>query len=114
MNVYLKQTQAAGTWPPPWNEFKKQRPKIAKELTVIWNTKPLVALGLVALPEIPADIVEQVIDLLTTPDAHGQGPDIPWRSEFSGVVVPADNETYFVVRDFLDRFSAEVRPLKSP
>ncbi|VAX08679.1 ABC transporter, substrate-binding protein (cluster 12, methionine/phosphonates) [hydrothermal vent metagenome] len=112
MNVYLGQTVAAGTWPPPWNEFIKQRPEIAGELKVIWDTAPLVALGLVARPDIPEDIVRQVIELLTTPDEHGQGMDMLWRSEFSGVVTPANDETYFVVRDFLKKFANEVRPLE--
>lgn len=112
MNVYLNQTQAAGTWPPPWKEFKKQRPEIAQQLTVIWNTKPLVALGLVALPTVPEEITQEVIHLLTSPDEHGQGADLLWRSEFSGVVLPANNDTYFVVRDFLTKFAKEVRPLK--
>jgi phosphonate transport system substrate-binding protein len=112
MNVYLKLTQAAGTWPPPWNEFKKQRPDIAKQLTIIWNTKPLVALGLVASPDIPQNIVKQVIYLLTTPEEHGQGIDLLWRSEFSGIVLPADNETYAIVRKFLVQFAKKVRPLE--
>lgn len=112
MNVYLGQTMAAGTWPPPWNEFVKQRPEIAGELKVIWDTESLVALGLVARPDIPQEIVAQVIELLTTPDEHGQGMEMLWRSEFSGVVTPADNETYFVVRDFLTKFAREVRPLQ--
>lgn len=112
MNVYLKQTMAAGTWPPPWKEFQKQRPEVAKQLTVIWDTEPLVALGLVVLPEISENISQQVIQLLTTPEEHGQGPEMLWRSEFSGVVTPATNETYFIVRDFLDKFAKEVRPLQ--
>lgn len=112
MNVYLGLTKAAGTWPPPWNEFRKQRPEVAAELRVIWDTEPLVALGLVVLPRVPEAIVEQVIQLLTTPDAHGQGPEVLWRSEFSGVVQRADNDTYLVVREFLEKFSQQVRPLE--
>ena len=112
MNVFLGQTMAAGTWPPPWNEFRKQRPEVAEQLTVIWNTEPLIALGLVALPEVPDSIIQQVIQLLTTPDEHGQGTDVLWRSEFSGVVDPATNDTYFVVRNFLNDFAKKVRPLK--
>lgn len=112
MNVYLGQTKAAGTWPPPWKEFQKQRPEIANELKVIWDTEPLVSLGLVVSPDVPDAITQQVIQLLTTPDEHGQGPEMLWRSEFSGVVEPATNETYLIVRDFLDVFAKEVRPLE--
>jgi phosphonate transport system substrate-binding protein len=112
MNVYLGQTIAAGTWPPPWKEFQKQRPEIAKQLMVIWDTKPLVALGLVASTNIPTEISEQVIHLLTTPEKYGQGMDQLWRSEFSGTVNPATNDTYFIVRDFLTQFSTQVRALQ--
>jgi len=112
MNVYLGQTKAAGTWPPPWKEFQKQRPEVANQLKVIWDTEPLVALGLVVLPKIPDTISKQVIQLLTTPDEHGQGLEMLWRSEFSAIVRPANNETYFVVREFLENFDREVRPLQ--
>ena len=112
MNVYLGQTMAAGTWPPPWNEFQKQRPEVAEQLMLIWNTKPLVALGLAALPSVPEKVIQQVIKLLTSPEEHGQGTNMLWRSEFSGVVDPATNDTYFIVREFLSNFAREVRPLK--
>lgn len=112
MNVYLGETLAGGTWPPPWNEFRKQRPDIAEQLTVLCETKPLIANGLVALSEIPETITRQVIQLLMTPEEPGQGPDILWRSQFSSVITHATNDDYSIVHEFLDKFEKEVRPLK--
>ncbi len=112
MNVYLGQTKAAGTWPPPWKEFQKRRPEVAGQLKVMWDTEPLVALGLVVLPKVPDTITQQVIHLLMTPDEHGQGPEMLWRSEFANSVRPANNETYFIVRDFLTKFAKKVRSLE--
>ncbi len=47
MSVYLKKTAAASTWPPPWIAFAKERPEVAKELKVMWETSPLPNNGLV-------------------------------------------------------------------
>jgi phosphonate transport system substrate-binding protein len=112
LNVYLKQTVAAATWPPPWLALAKQRPELEKELRVIWETEPLINNGLVVLPEIPATIVRQVHDLLVKLHTHAQGRRILEPMELSRFE-SANNRTYETVRDFIHRFSQEVRPLES-
>ncbi|MES9852966.1 MAG: phosphate/phosphite/phosphonate ABC transporter substrate-binding protein [Candidatus Thiodiazotropha sp. L084R] len=111
MNVYLKQTSAAATWPPPWLALSKQRPELNNELKVIWETDPLINNGLVASPDVPATIVEQVHDLLINLHTHQQGRDILQPMELSRFE-SANNESYRVVRDFIENFARQVRPLK--
>ncbi|PVV13212.1 MAG: phosphonate ABC transporter substrate-binding protein [gamma proteobacterium symbiont of Ctena orbiculata] len=110
MNVYLKQTAAAATWPPPWLALAKQRPELKKELKVIWETEPLINNGLVVSPDVPATIVQQVHDLLVNLHTHQQGREILEPMELSRFE-SANDDSYRVVRDFIDNFARQVRPL---
>ncbi len=110
MNVYLKQTAAAATWPPPWLALSKQRPELKQALQVIWQTEPLINNGLVVLPEVPEKIVKQVQDLLLNLHTHKRGKEILELMELSRFE-SANNESYDVVRAFVDNFDRQVRPL---
>jgi phosphonate transport system substrate-binding protein len=110
MNVYLKQTSAAATWPPPWLALVKERPELNNELQVIWETEPLINNGLVVLPEVPSDIVHQVHDLIVNLHTHKRGKQILRPMELSRFE-SATNNSYDVVRDFISSFSRQVRPL---
>ncbi len=110
MNVYLKQTAAAATWPPPWRALAKERPALEKELKVIWETEPLINNGLVVSPEVPEEIVQRVLELLVNLHTHEPGRQILKPMELSRFE-SASNASYQVVRDFIDKFARDVRPL---
>ncbi|MCI5121056.1 MAG: phosphate/phosphite/phosphonate ABC transporter substrate-binding protein [Candidatus Electrothrix sp. AUS4] len=110
MNVFLGQTQAAATWPPPWKALSTERPELAEQLRVIWQTEPLLNNGLVVLPEVPDTVTQQVITLLTNLHTHEQGRNILKPMELS-CYERASNDTYLPVRAFLIKFAEEVRPL---
>ena len=110
MNVFLKQTAAAATWPPPWRALAKQRPQLEQELEVIWQTEPLINNGLVVSPEVPAEIVQPVHDLLVDLHTHERGRQILAPMELSRFE-SANDESYRVVRDFVEQFARRVRPL---
>ncbi|MEI7843476.1 MAG: PhnD/SsuA/transferrin family substrate-binding protein, partial [Gallionellaceae bacterium] len=42
MNVYLGQSVAGATWPPPWRTFQKEHPAEADKLKMIWETPSLI------------------------------------------------------------------------
>lgn len=109
MNVYLKQTSAAATWPPPWRALAKQRPELERELEVIWQTEPLINNGLVVSPEVPAETVQRVHDLLVKLHTHERGRQILAPMELSRFE-SATNESYQVVRNFMEEFARQVRP----
>jgi phosphonate transport system substrate-binding protein len=113
MNVYLKQTAAAATWPPPWSALARQRPELKRALKVIWQTEPLINNSLVVLPEVPAAVVQQVQNLLVNLHTHERGRQILQLMELSRFE-RADNASYEVVRDFIDNFTQEVKPLVEP
>ena len=64
MNVMLGNTKAGATWPPPWRALAKERPALAKELTVIWQTDFLPNNSLVVRDDIKESTVRQVKKLL--------------------------------------------------
>lgn len=73
MSVMLGNTKAGATWPPPWLALSKERPELAKELKVIWQTTPLPNNGLVVRDDIDLTIVKQVKKLLLTLHKNSQG-----------------------------------------
>ncbi len=111
MNVYLGNVAAAATWPPPWRALSKERPELADALEVKWRTDPLPNNGLVVLPSVPEEIVKQVQKRLISLHEHAEGRRILARMELSRFE-PADEATYQPVRDFVERFAREVRPIE--
>ncbi|GAB6043905.1 phosphate/phosphite/phosphonate ABC transporter substrate-binding protein [Endothiovibrio diazotrophicus] len=111
MNVYLGETAAGATWPPPWRAFAKERPEVAAELEVKWRTETLPNNGLVARNDTPPTLVARVGELLFDLHNHPEGQAILAPMELSRFE-PASEATYQPVVEFLKRFEREVRPLR--
>ena len=111
MNVMLGNTKAGATWPPPWLALSKERPELAKELKVIWQTSPLPNNGLVVRDDIDVSILNQVKELLLSLHENPQGKKWLDKMELSKFE-SAKNETYQPVLDFLKKFNKEVRSTK--
>lgn len=60
MNVYLKNSQAGCTWPPPWQAFVQDNPDKAKELEIRWQTDSLPNNGLVVRDDVPEELTAKV------------------------------------------------------
>lgn len=113
MNVFLRETAAAATWPPPWRALSAERPELAAELQVIWQTEPLINNSLVVLPSVPEAVVSRVHDLLVNLHTHEHGREILARMQLSRFESASD-ASYQVVRDFVTEFVDKVRPLERP
>lgn len=111
MNAFLGDTAAASTWPPPWRALSKERPELAHEMEVKWQTAPLPNNGLVVRDDIPDALVNVVGRLLFSLHEHAEGQAILARMELSQFE-PADNTTYQSVVDFVGDFEDTVRPVK--
>ena len=113
MSVYLRQTAAGATWPPPWRLFQQDHPAEAAELKVVWETPSLVNNSVMVRDDVDPALVQQVLAvLLALPHtAHGSavlgGMEIPR-------FYPATNASYQVVADYIARFERDVRPVESP
>ena len=108
MNVFLGHTAAGATWPPPWRALVKERPELAEQLEVKWQTDPLPNNGLVARNDIPRPLVAKVGKLLFELHTHAEGRAILERMELSRFE-PANDATYEPVRAFLKTFNSQLR-----
>ena len=110
MNVMLGNTKAGATWPPPWRALSKERPKLAEELMVIWETAPLPNISLVARDDIDKSIVSKVKILFLNLHKHKEGKKWLAKMELS-MFEDANNDTYKPIIKFLKDFDKEVRPI---
>lgn len=111
MNLFLKESSAAATWPPPWIAFQKERPEIANELEIKWETSSLPNNGLVVKKDIETTLIEQISSLIFNLHETNQGKEILKVMELSKFE-KADDKTYESVRIFLDNFEKEIRPIR--
>ncbi|MBF0308458.1 MAG: phosphate/phosphite/phosphonate ABC transporter substrate-binding protein [Magnetococcales bacterium] len=111
MNVFLGHTAAGATWPPPWKAFSRERPELAEQLEVKWQTDSLPNNGLVARKELPPDLVRQVAHIFFALHTHPEGEAILAPMALSRFE-EADNETYAPVKAFIALFEQQVRPVR--
>jgi len=111
MNVYLGKSVAASTWPPPWRAFIKERPEVAEQVTVKWETSSLPNNGLVVREDVPQSVTDRVSKIIFSLHTHDEGKKILEAMELSRYEA-AEDKTYDPVRKFLDRFESEVRPIR--
>ena len=64
VNVFLKESDAACTWTPPWLAFIKNNPEKALELEVRWETKSLVNNALVIRDDIKPRLQDKISNVL--------------------------------------------------
>ena len=112
MNVYLKKSAAASTWPPPWKAFIKERPEIAKEVEIKWETTYLPNNGLVVKKGIDKKLTKQISKLIFNLHKSQIGRDILAPMELSKFE-EANKKTYSSVVKFLKKFEKEVREIRS-
>ncbi len=108
MSVYLGKSAAASTWPPPWIAFIKERPEVAKEVMIKWETKPLLNNGLVVRKDVPQELIDKVSKIIFSLHEHKEGKKILLAMELSRYE-QANNNTYTDVEIFLDSFEKKVR-----
>jgi phosphonate transport system substrate-binding protein len=111
MNVFLGQTAAGATWPPPWRAFQKEHPLEAAKLKVLWETESLVNNSVMVRADVPALVVGQVRALLLGLEETAEGKSILEGIE-TAHFLPASDEDYDVVRRYVARFENEVRPVE--
>ncbi|MDH5395780.1 MAG: phosphate/phosphite/phosphonate ABC transporter substrate-binding protein, partial [Gammaproteobacteria bacterium] len=109
MNVMLGNTRAGATWPPPWRAFIKERPELAKDLMVVWETPYLVNNGLVVRDDVDSNMVIKIERLLFMLHENKEGKAMLNKMELSKFEA-ANNDTYKPVETFLALFNKEVRP----
>ena len=113
MNVYLKQTAAGATWPPPWRQFQQDHPEEAAQLQVAWETPPLVNNSVMVRNDVDAALAQQVTAVLLGLAQTAQGTAILATLQ-TAAFHPANDASYQVVTQYIARFERDVRPVESP
>lgn len=109
MNVYLKHTDAAATWPIPWQQLQRDKPLIADELRMAWQTETLPSISFMYLTrKINTDLAHNIQRLLLNLDPT-QAED---RRILNGIGIEkffsANNATYDPIKDFLQHFKNKI------
>ena len=112
LNVFLGKSAAASTWPPPWRAFIKERPEIAEQVEVKWETSHLPNNGLVHKDDVSQEVVKKVSQIIFSLHKSPEGQKILAKMELSKYE-EAEDSTYDSVRLFLENFVKEVRPLQA-
>jgi phosphonate transport system substrate-binding protein len=111
MNVFLGQSAAGATWPPPWRLFQRDYPDEAAQLEQLWETPPLMNNSVMLRDDVPeavgAVIRKTLLDLTQTPEG---------QKILAGMSTArfhaADDASYAKVRDYIATFEREVRPVE--
>lgn len=111
MSVVIGQAQVGATWPPPWRLFQKEHPEEARTLRVAWETPSLVNNAVMVKNSFPIALKNRLLRCLETLEESPHGRDILKRMETERFL-PASDQDYQVVRQFIDIFEKEVREVE--
>ncbi len=111
MNVYLGQSAAGATWPPPWRAFQKDHPAEAAQLQVLWQTPSLLNNSVMVRDDVPPAVGESFTKTLLGLPQTPQGRAVLSSMETSRFY-EANDASYERVRDYIARFEKEVRPVE--
>lgn len=108
MNAYLKLSDAAATWPLPWEQLQIEKPEVAQQLKLAWQTETLPNNSFMyhtntVKANLGNKIQALLIDLIHTPEGEQILHDIGISKFY-----PASNENYEPVKKFLSRFQAKI------
>lgn len=107
MSVYLGDVAAAATWPPPWRALSHERPELARELEVRWQTDSLLNNGVVARDDVPPAVSAAFAAALVHLHESDEGRALLAKLELSRFEA-ATAQTYQPVRAFLQEYQREV------
>ncbi|WP_074201574.1 phosphate/phosphite/phosphonate ABC transporter substrate-binding protein [Sulfurivirga caldicuralii] len=113
LSLTLGKAQAATTWPVPWRLIQVQRPELAKQIRLAWQTDTLPNNSVMAHERVPRALARQVADLLVAMKDDPQGRRLLEQSTFTAFEA-ANNATYDPVRMFIERYSKLVEPVEIP
>ncbi len=107
LNAFTKDTVAGATWPPPWESWRKENPEKARQMEVVWETKPLINNGFIVKKEFDAKLAAKLQQLLVQLDRTSEGKRLLENAGFAGFEVATDAD-YDVVKTFLTRYEQVV------
>ncbi|MFT3846987.1 MAG: PhnD/SsuA/transferrin family substrate-binding protein [Lacibacter sp.] len=111
LNVYMKNSSAAGSTSIPWHDFQKNHPPEASKLKVAWETESLIMGSIMIRRDVDSAIRRQVTDCLLQLPETEKG-----RALLAGIhtkyFLRATNKDYDVVKQYIQRFERDVRKIE--
>ncbi|MFA6438201.1 MAG: phosphate/phosphite/phosphonate ABC transporter substrate-binding protein [Bacteriovoracaceae bacterium] len=104
MNVYLGNTVAGCTWPPPWESFVREHPEVGDAVIIRWQTEPLINNGLVVRNDVSEHHRSIVANILFGLHRSPEGKTILKRINLSRFVAISQNEYVSRVTIFLNKY----------
>jgi phosphonate transport system substrate-binding protein len=108
MNVFLRQYPVCATWPPAWRGFQNNHPEKAEHLKVIWETPHLMNNAVMVRKNLPPALKSRVGELLVTLHESLAGCAVLHAME-TRRFYKADNDSYEVVKSYIETFEQKVR-----
>lgn len=109
LNIHRGNVAAGTAYPPAWRMFNRERPGLAGDLQVLWQTESLPNNSVMARDDVPPALVERVGRALLTMQTTEAG-----RRVLAGMDLPlfepATNTTYDPVREFLKKYQDTFGP----
>lgn len=103
LNIHRGNVAAGTAYPPAWRMFMRERPELARDLQVLWETESLPNNSVMARNDVPPELVERVRDILLSMHTTEAG-----RAVLAGMDLPyfesAADTTYAPVRAFLKSY----------
>lgn len=103
MNVYMGNVAAGTVYPPAWRMFVAERPAIARELRIVWETESLPNNSVMARDDVSGELVDRVRAALLAMHTSPEGREVLARMDGTAFE-PATDNTYDPVRVFLKRY----------
>jgi phosphonate transport system substrate-binding protein len=111
LSVFNKQSDAAATWPPPWNALIKERPEIEKEVRILAETPHLINNSLMARDDIDSPTIATVAQAFLSLQDSEPGRLILQKMELSKYE-SAQNKDYEKVKVFLEKYKKTIGPIE--
>ncbi|MDD2700701.1 MAG: phosphate/phosphite/phosphonate ABC transporter substrate-binding protein [Sideroxydans sp.] len=111
MNVLRGHVAAGATWPVPWITFQQDRPEMAAQLEVKWQTETLPNNGWVVRKDVSPELAQAVGAALVGLNDTAEGRAMVKRLGITRFEI-ANDEMYAQVRRYLEKFSATVRHIE--
>lgn len=107
LNSFTSDTILGATWPPPWEIWKKENPKKAKQMEVVWETESLINNGFVVKKNVDLILVKKITNILVNLDDTQEGKKLLNKAGFEGFR-KSNNEDYNIVSDFLQKYDKAI------
>ena len=101
--VYHGEADVGVTWVMAWSSFAIDNPEIAKNLKILFKTKPLINNSLMVKNEVDKTLIDQVREILINMHKNEEGRKILENIKLSKFE-NANDQTYFAVEKFLKEF----------